>query len=411
MTIRILSHRGTASALAVGVALAGFLAPVAARATPAPARAIPAAAHSAPLVAAARLPRWTSATMPAVSGVLFDALQLDSHTTWAYGVELSPGIGPLLLARNDRDGRGWTPLPTDALGEHSRINAVSAVSSRDAWLVGDFSATAGAIVTAHWDGTSMRTFDAPVPSNVIDAGLLAVSADAANDGWATGYAQILDSSEPDPGKPGGTIQVTHNEALLEHWDGRSWQLVPVPDGREMVLQSVIALSHGNVWAAGYTGADQPALLHFDGDTWSAAPALTYAGSYGEVQALAASGPDDIWAVGRAVLDQDDPGHALVAHWDGHRWRQVDSPGSAGPLSNVATVPGGIAVTGSTVDQMDGYAARLTGNHWQSLGMPVGGDTHLLTVGVLWAGGQLTMVGESMSDASPSPQPLVLTGQL
>ncbi len=354
---------------------------------------------------------WTPAPVPPVSGVLFNAIQLDTHTTWAYGVALSPGVGPLLMTRNDHDGPGWTAMPTDALGEHNRINAVSAASPHDAWLVGDLSRTAGSIVTAHWDGTSMRTVNAPVPANAVGAGLLAVSAHAADDVWATGWAEILDSSEPDPNKPGGTIQVTHNEALLEHWDGRGWQLTAVPGGREMVLQSVSARSRTDVWAAGYTGADQPALLHFDGQVWAAAPSLTYAGVNGEIQALTANGPDDIWAVGRAVLDPDDLGHALVAHWDGHRWRQVPAPSDAGALSSVVTVPGGIAITGSTVDEMDGYTARLTGTHWQSLGIPIDGVTHLLTVGLSWSGGRLTAVGERVSDESPLPLPLVLTAAL
>ncbi|HEY2674052.1 MAG TPA: hypothetical protein VGJ07_27270 [Rugosimonospora sp.] len=398
--------RRAASAIVFGAALAGFLAPAAAQATPAPvhpARAVVAAAD--------RQPRWTSATMPVAAGVVFDTVQLDAHTTWAYGVELNTTVGPLLMTRNDQDGRGWTQLPTDALGEKDRINSVSVLSPNDAWLVGDYSATAGGIVTAHWDGAAMTTVDAPIPAAVMDAGFLSVSARASGDVWATGWVEILDSSEPDPNKPGGVIQVTHNEALVEHWDGHAWRRATVPDEREMVLQSVLAFSPTNVWAAGYTGEDQPALLHFDGRAWSAPVPAPYAGLYGEVQSLAANGPDDIWAVGRAVLDEDEWGHALVTHWDGHRWQQVATPADAGRLSDVATVPGGIAVTGSTVDQLDGYATRLVNNHWQSLGIPVDGTTHLMVNGVSWSGGRLTVTGDSESDASPFQQPLVLTGQL
>jgi hypothetical protein len=395
--------RRAAPVVALGVVVAGLLAPAAAQAAPAP---VPAA-----VAAADRQPCWTSATMPVASGVVFDTVQLDAHTTWAYGVELGTTVGPLLMSRNDQDGRGWTQLSADALGEPNRINSVSVVSPDDAWLVGDYSAPAGGIVTAHWDGASMTTLDASVAGAVMDAGFLAVSARASDDVWATGWVQILDSSQPDPNKPGGVIQVTHDEALVEHWDGHGWRRVTVPGGREMQLQSVVAFSPTDVWAGGLTGEDQPALLHFDGRVWSAPASLPYAGLYGEVQSLAANGPDDIWAVGRAVLDEDDRGHALVAHWDGHRWRQVVAPADAGRLWDVATVPGGIAVTGSTVDQLDGYAMRFTGAHWQSLGVPVDGTTHLMVNGVSWAGGRLTMTGDSESDASDSLSPLLLTGQL
>jgi hypothetical protein len=69
------------------------------------------------------------------------------------------------------------------------------------------------------------------------------------------------------------------------------------------------------------------------------------------------------------------------------------------------------VSGVTVDQLDGYAMRFAGGRWQSLGIPVGGTTHLMVNGVSWYGGRLTVTGDSESDASPLQQPLLLTAQL
>jgi hypothetical protein len=241
----------------------------------------------------------------------------------------------------------------------------------------------------------------PVPDKTYGGALLSVSAHASDDVWATGWAQILDSQVPDPNKPGGTIEEFHNEPLLEHWNGRTWQRAQASDAA--VLLTVTAVSASDVWAAGYTEEDQPVLLHFDGRCWSTAPAR-FAGLYGEFSSLVANGPDDVWAVGRILLDDNDAGHALVAHWDGHHWQQVATPAAIGELSSVVTVPGGIAVVGNNWDE--GYGIRLVDNRWESLDFPAGA----FPSGVLYSAGKPTVVGTTRSDQSRQLQPLVLTSR-
>jgi len=397
------SRRRIASVIALTAMLASIAAVQLVRAAPAPAALITAVVNDQV--------RWTGEPIPVTDASLFNAIQLDQHTTWAYGARVPDlGLAPLLLAKDDRDGRGWTAASTGPVAGRGRINSISAVSASDVWLVGDFDTITGGIVAGHWNGAGWRAVTVPAPDKTYGGGLLSVSAHASDDVWASGWADILDSREPDPNKPGGWLDVTHREPLLAYWNGKTWQRTQLP-GTASTLSAVTAVSRDDVWAAGYSKEDQPVLLHFDGRTWSTAPAPRYAGPYGEFYSLAANGPDDVWAVGRILLDENDGGHALVAHWDGHRWQQVTTPAGTGPLSTVATVPGGIAVVGSsTASEVDGYGMRLTDNRWKSLDIPVGDTVHVLPGGVLYSAGKLTVVGTTSSDESPKPQPLVLTSR-
>src|SRR5205814_1698076 len=73
----------------------------------------------------------------------------------------------------------------------------------------------------------------PTGSNV----LLGTDAISANDVWAVGWAT----------SPGNA------PALIEHWDGSAWNIVPSPDPitGSYSLQDVSALSTTDAWAVGF----------------------------------------------------------------------------------------------------------------------------------------------------------------
>jgi len=70
------------------------------------------------------------------------------------------------------------------------------------------------------------------------------------------------------GFAGGTAQ-----ALIEHWDGSSWTVVPSPDpGSTLnILNGVRAVSAGNLWAVGQfrngDGIDHVLIVHWNGTSW------------------------------------------------------------------------------------------------------------------------------------------------
>ncbi|WP_435251732.1 hypothetical protein [Streptomyces tendae] len=359
--------------------------------------------------------RWSAADLTGVGhAALTGVTRVDGDTTWTYGVKVrqegkvQPRT-PLLLARED-DERSWREIPMPAFADRAnQISSIDAVSQEDAWAVGLYEESRGAFLTQHWDGTEWRVVDAPAPEGIrlAGAGLLDVSARTSDDVWAVGWLIVVDSEVPNPDKPGGTIQETHAEAMLQHWDGEAWHLVPVPDATSLWTYSVTALADDDVWVSGYTEDDRPAMLHYDGSSWSRVP-VPYDGINGELTDLEARGPNDVWAAGRKLVDDEDPGHALLAHWDGRSWKQVPTPADAGRVNDLTLAPAGVAVAG---EQPDGtpYVMRLRHGRWSRPSVPPGGtDGGRYLTSVAWTPRGVTAVGYE-EGATGLPSPLLLTG--
>ena len=351
--------------------------------------------------------------LPPGGGTLLGGVSAGPHTTWAYGVRVTPEPGgkgevdsPLLLSRDD--GHGWQEVRLPAIDGASRINSASVVGGDpdDGWVVGDQVASLGGVLTEHWDGAAWRIVTAPLPDAARGGGLLSVSARAADDVWATGWAEITDSETPTPGKPGGTTVVSHFEALVEHWDGASWRQVAVPGAADVSTAGVVALGAHDVWIGGYSGGDQPLVLHWNGHGWTSA-ALPSTGLYGEVNQLGTDGAGHLWATGRTLLTPDDRGHALVLRRTGGRWRQVDVPADAGRLYGFAATPGGITAVGDT------SALRWEGGHWASLPLPAapGGASFWLDAAVATGPRPLPLLGGALPAGAVTPQPYALAARL
>ena len=105
----------------------------------------------------------------------------------------------------------------------------------------------------------------------------------------------------------------------------SWQPVADPPGQ---LNAVAMVAPDDVWAVGYSGgwlAEAPLVMHWDGQTWQAVPIPSFFtqgnNSFTGVVALA---PADVWAVGTYTADNGDlPAPDL--HWDGQAWSLVPCP--------------------------------------------------------------------------------------
>ncbi|MEY9849841.1 hypothetical protein [Streptacidiphilus sp. MAP5-3] len=378
--------------------------------------AVPASAASAP----EGKPGWTASAVPTKDTVLTSVAQPDAHTTWAAGFQIIP-VGPkvtqhlpVLLTRKDGDRRGWTDTATAPLpaGTDTRFNAVTSDSSRDGWIVGDDAPTVGGIVTEHWNGAAWKLAKAPVPAATIQdtAGFLGESGLSSRDAWAVGWAQV--PSAPDG--PNG-----HLVGLVEHWNGTSWKIVPLPKlAGAWALDAVTEINTHDIWAVGSNlDQDQPVLLHSDGRTWTHVATPQYHGVAGEFNAVAAGGPNDVWAVGRDMLDPADGGvgHALVEHWNGHTWQQVPTPNTAGRIASLALTPQGVVVAGRTTlapypgPGSDGYAMRFADGKWHSLGLPAGTLFDPSSVAVS-PQRQITIVGPIADPTQSLPQSMTLTSR-
>lgn len=382
--------------------------------------ALPATASAATDGAATR---WTPGRFPDGSVSLSGVTKPDAYTTWVTGFHLTQEgkaltFTPAVYTKDDRSGGPWTELPT-APGVTGRSNAIAATSRTDALLVGDQigSALGNGIMTQHWNGSSWTVAEAPTAPNSISGGLLSLSALSPTDVWAAGWLQIQDAAIPDP-DGGPTEIVSHDEGVIEHWDGQKWTRMPLPQPYPAwALNSISASAPNDVWAVGngFGDDDKPLVLHYDGVAWTALPTPPFGGLYGEFNGVAANGPNDVWATGRTILDEEDRGHALVMHWNGTTWTRIATPPDAGPMTGVAAADGGVVTVGMTLDRQNGYALRVSGNRATSLNLPTAlpdGTTYSpWSVGVDRRTDKATIVGAAVNPTKPFPDPLALTGRV
>lgn len=346
--------------------------------------------------------RWQQDPVPAGSGNILALTQVDRHTTWAAGFQLttdgkSSVLNPMLLARDDRAGSGWKRVATPADTADSRINALSADGSRNVWLVGDNDVKAeGPILTEHWDGKTWQVAAAPVPAGTLSAGLLGVATVGPREAWAVGWTQRMRGD------------VSYSTGLIEHWDGKAWQQVKLPAGiPDTLLWGISATGPHDIWAGGVLadGTDQPVLLHYDGRTWTRTT-VPNTGLNGEFNTVVAAAPNDVWAAGRTLLDDKDRGHPLLAHYDGHSWKTVQAPGD-GVIFAAAATPGGVTVVGYNKTTGQPYGQQLDGTGWHSLDLPtIGVDSTPYSLSV--SRGSITVGGAYDADETSPFRPLLLT---
>jgi len=213
------------------------------------------------------------------------------------------------------------------------LSGVAAVSASEAWAVG----TATSISTAHtvveqplvehWNGKRWSVVPSPRVGHG-NSSLSGVAAWSARDVWAVGSLG-LDKENAGP--------------LVEHWDGRHWQVVTAalpraPGSNVSAFSALAVVSAQEVWAVGYHNG-RSLIEHRTSGHWRIVPdqspaynPTTGPSTLSFLSAVAALHGTDLWAVGKVVAahDQSDQplGPVLVEHWDGQRWRRVTSPSSS-----------------------------------------------------------------------------------
>jgi hypothetical protein len=227
---------------------------------------------------------WQSMTIS--PGVLIkQAAVVGPDDAWVTGLEWTDsGEKPVL---EHYDGEQWTrtALPDDV----EDVDAISADSASDVWVTGY--AEGGAPVSLHWDGSALRTLELPTPSLDDDVRVWASDIVAAGpqDAWATG---VLTSMGVRPG------------AVLWHWNGKRWKLVPVDAPQDSLTQVAPDGGHG-VWlvSAGIrTTAD---LLHYADGTVTRQPAPVEPETTADIRELVRiPGTRSLWGAGSLTRDGD-----------------------------------------------------------------------------------------------------------
>jgi hypothetical protein len=272
----------------------------------------------------------------------------------------------------------WNVVPSANAGTsaNNELNSVSAISSTDAWAVGDVeTGTSPNFLrqpqAQHWDGSTW-TLPQAQPA-VVGTGnnvLLSVTAITTSNVWAVGYSRA------------DAMAATARQVLIEHYDGTSWTAIADttannPAGTSNSLYGIKFFSATDVWAVGEAKTSATAataiIEHYDGTTWAtqAPAAATDFSLLADALPLAAN---DVWAVG---LQQANGGavQTLVEHYNGTAWSAVSAqnPNANGQFfSDIAGVAGDLWAVGgqaNTATTDNTLVEHYNGTTWSVVASP------------------------------------------
>jgi hypothetical protein len=269
--------------------------------------------------------RWSIVLSPNSkkrTNILNGVVTISPSNVWAVGSADSGNALDQITLILHWDGTRWKQVPSPSPGTQglNALYGVAANSANDVWAVGSFTNIGGYIQTliVHWDGTSWRVIpSANVPGTNNE--LYGVVALGTNNVWAVGYS----------GSGGGF------STLIEHWNGSSWSIVPSPNPQgPSILRAISATGASDIWAVGdernvFIQTRHTLIEHWNGNSWSIVPSVSPIPGPSLLYGVAAVSTGDAWAMGfTGAL-------TLIERWNGGSWSLFSSPNVAGRL-NAAT---------------------------------------------------------------------------
>jgi hypothetical protein len=189
----------------------------------------------------------------------------------------------------------------------------------------------------HYDGDQWT--ETPLPSTVRD--VTAISADAANDVWATGNS---DSSVP----------------VTLHWDGSAWRTVGLPDpslgdGVRVAVGDILVVGPHEAWASGFLTdmglQPGPVLWHWNGKHWRL---VTIDAPDDSLTRLASDGEHGVWMVSAGVRPTADLLH--YSHGSLTREPAPVEPDTTAGVDEIVLIPGTHSLWGAGGLVRDGHSA-------------------------------------------------------
>jgi hypothetical protein len=320
-----------------------------------------------PRVNAASCGKWGVVPSPNGNGSsgLNSLAVISASAIWAVGNSSDPLTRTQTTLIEYWNGTQWqivsNPNPSP---EFNNFYGVAAISENDAWAVGFYANSVGIAQTLieHWDGSTWSVVSSPNAGSQGNE-LLGVAAVSASDVWAVGFAATSNGDQ---------------KALIEHWNGHNWRVVPSPQASSVdVLSSVATVSANDVWAVGTSSTEGQTLIeHWNGSRWQIVPSPA---TGGELRGLTAASANDVWAVGDAPNSADGSSQALIEHWNGTNWQVVPSPQATSPslLSAVAAVSATdvwvVGSQGSDTAFFQTLIEHWNGRSWQIVPSPSPGS--------------------------------------
>lgn len=327
-----------------------------------------------------------------VQNTLFGAAAAPNGEVWAVGDRVSPEATRLVAPIVEHwNGRAWTVRVMP--GEQSNLLGVYAPAPRNVWAVGFYIIeTIDTLpVIDHYDGTRWTAVRAPaLPFSILGG----VAGTSGTNIWAVGRQFTA---------AGPAVTV------IEHYDGRSWVRVPSPSpvGTDYIdFTAITVVSRHDVWAAGdYTDADgtfRTLTEHYDGRSWVIVPSPNFGPGSNYLTAIAGFGVHEVWAVGRAF--DGTRFRPLALRWNGHRWEASLLPAVGtgdNTLNGLAAGPGRTLWAAGSYTDASGSPRTLTetyrDGHWLITASPSpGSQSDILYAAVATRNGDIWAVGNQDS---------------
>jgi hypothetical protein len=303
---------------------------------------------------------WTAYSLPDVGvqeNVLLAVSMPSPNDAWAVGYYVDGKFKQKTLIEHF-DGREWSVVPSPNPGKLQNILfGVASISDSDVWVVGEAQNTNGDwhALTEHWDGWSWSVVPAANPG-LTGNQLYAVKAIASDNVYAVG--QRADTGFP-------------NKALIEHWNGTAWKVVPGPaDMSASALPLGLTATPGSLTVVGQQETDTAPYTTY---VAAGAPhALSILNTpnvdAGENDLFAAETAADgsTWAVGWDIVPETGNHDPLVLHGVNGVWSIVSSPrfaaSSDSGFAAITAIPGGGLWAVGVTSQADGNYATLIEYH-------------------------------------------------
>ena len=259
---------------------------------------------------------FVPSTNDGAEDTLYGVAVISPTDVWAVGYFMAQLTSPESALIEHWNGKKWSVVPSPVPGQLSELFAVTAVSTNDVWAAGFYYNNAGNSqgLIEHWDGKKWKIVPSPDPG-LTDNQLHAFAVISSKAIWVVG----VQSSDA-----GNSYQT-----LIERWDGTQWSVVPSPSPGSPYndLQGVTAISATDAWTVGsYTGntfVDQTLAEHWDGKSWTVVPTHNIGSATNDLSDVAALAGNDVWAAG--TYFKSGIAQTLVEHWDGKRWNIAPSP--------------------------------------------------------------------------------------
>jgi hypothetical protein len=259
---------------------------------------------------------------------------------WVFG-DYQASAGPFAVALG-WNGTRWSKY---SFPLWSSFNATAVFGPASAWAFGE-SITSGRPFVVRFNGRAWRKATVPV----VPQGASALSASAI---WIVGPRP--------PARPGAST------FAVARWDGSSWHTVnlprlSLPRGTALMSTDILALSRTNVWVTGSLAARMGAapgfvLLHLTPGGWRRV-AVPF--SPGTLSGISGDGHGGIWLTAPALTSPEE----YFLHYAGGRWTRQLAPSTRGGVTEMNSISwapkassgwsGSVVITGGS-----GQGALLT----------------------------------------------------